>query len=151
MKFIYLQKYLQVVLIPVILVLMWGCGSGGGTSPNQVVSKVATVSVTPSGNGEYVIQGDNMDGVAGIDLTISYDSSTLSSPTVAQGGLISGAFMVSNTTTPGTVRIGFIIAYPKVFSGSGQLATVSFAAVTGEGSVSVASVNMVDVKGAPIP
>ena len=146
-----LQKYLRVASILATLVLMWGCGSGGGTGPSEVAGKGATVSVIPSGNGVYVIQGDNMDGAAAIDLTISYDTSTLSSPTVAQGELISGGLMVANTTTPGTIRIAVILAYPKKLSGSGQIATVSFAAVTGEGTVSIASAEMVDVKGAPLP
>ena len=151
LKFIYLQKYFQVTLFLAILVLMWGCGSGGGTTLNEVASNGASVSVISTGNGVYVIQGNNMDGVAAISLTISYDSSTLSSPTVVQGGLISEALMVSNTTTPGTLRISALAAYPKVISGSGQIATISFATVTGEGSVSVASVEMFDVRGAPIP
>ena len=145
MKFI----YFQVTLILTILVLMWGCGSGGGMTPNEVVSKAASVSLIPSGNGEYVIQGDNMDGVAGIELTINYDSSALSSPTVTQGGLISGALMRSNTTFVGTIRIAIVNTTP--FSGSGQIDTVSFTSATGTGSVSIATVKMIDSKGAPIP
>ena len=151
MKFITLRKCLQVALILAIPSLMWGCGHGGVTSPNEVVGKVASVSVIPSGNGVYVIQGDNMGGVAGMELTISYDSPTLSSPTVTQGEFIAGALMVANTTAPGTIKIAIITAWPKAFTGSGPIATVSFAAVTGKGSVSIASVKMVDAKGAPVP
>lgn len=149
MKSIYIQKYFQVTLILAILVLMWGCGSGGGTAPNEVVGKGASVSIIPSSNGEYVIQGDNMDGVAGIELSINYDSSNLSSPTVTQGGLISGALMVVNTSNPGTIKIA--IASVKAFSGNGQIATFSFASVTGTGSVSIGSVKLIDINGAPIP
>ena len=100
MKFIYLQKYFQATLILAVLVLMWGCGSGGGPTPNEVASNGASVAVIPSGDGVYVIQGNNMEGVAGMDLIISYDRSALSSPTVVQGGLISEALMMSNTTDP---------------------------------------------------
>lgn len=145
MKLIKLREYLHFALLLVILALMWGCGHGG----NEVVSKAASMSVIPSGNGVYVIQGDNLDGVAGIELTISYDSATLSSPTVTQGGFISGALMVVNSSVPGTIRIAIINS--KAFTGSGQIATVSFAAVTGEGSVSIAAVKMVDIEGTPIP
>ena len=150
-KSIYVQKYFQVILILAILVLMCGCGSGsgGGTTPNEVVSKGASVSIIPSSDGEYALQGNNMDGVAGIALTINYDSSTLSSPTVTQGGLISGALMQTNTTVVGAVRIA--IVNTKAFSGSGQIATVSFASVTGTGSVSIGSVKLIDSNGATIP
>jgi hypothetical protein len=92
-----------------------------------------------------------MDGVAAINMTINYDVSTMSSPTVVQGGFVSGALMVTDTGIPGTIKIALVNAYPKILSGSGQFATISFDAVTGSGTVSVASVNMFDVNGAPIP
>jgi hypothetical protein len=148
LKLIKLREYLHGALILAIMVLMWGCGGGGGTTPNVAVSKGASVSVIPSGSGVYVIQGDNMDGVAGIELTINYDNSALSSPTVTQGGLISGALMVANIPIPGTIKIAVVSTTP--FSGSGQIAAVSFATVTGTASVTLSSVKMVDINGAPV-
>jgi hypothetical protein len=150
LEFIKLRKYLLTSLILVILALTWGCGSSGVTTPNAVVSKSASVTIIPSGGGEYVINGENMDGVEGIELIISYDTSTLSSSTVAQGGLISGASMISNTATPGIIKIALVLEYPKVLSGSGQIATFSFASVTGTESVSIASVKLLDINGEPI-
>ena len=148
MKFIKVQRKLQVVLILVVLVLMWGCGGVGRSAPNVVVSKGPALSVIPSSNGAYVIQGDSMDGVAGIELTINYDSSTLVSPTVIEGGLISGALLVANTEIPGTIKVAIISN--TAFSGNGQVATVSFATVTGTGSVSIVSAKMIDTKGKTI-
>jgi hypothetical protein len=136
-------------LFIVALLGLTGCGDGGSAA--TAPPKSASVSVAPSGNNDYIVEGDNMDGVAAISITINYDGSTMSSPTVVQGGFFSGALMVTNTSMPGTIKIAFINAYPKILSGSGQFATISFDAVTGSGTVSVASVNMFDVNGAPIP
>jgi len=143
-----IAKYLQAICLLVMLALMWGCGNGGGSASNEIVSK-SIFSISPSSNSEYVVRGDNMDGVAGIDLTISYDNAALSSPTVTQGGFISGAMMATNTTTPGKIKIAIISS--KAISGNGQIATVSFASATGIGNVSITAVNMIDTKGATIP
>jgi hypothetical protein len=158
LEFIKLKKYLQAALTLSILALMWGCGSGEGATPIEVTNNgasvttsnnSASVTIIPSGGGEFVVQGDNMDGVAGISLTITYDRSTMSSPTVTQGGFISGALMISNTVEPGTIRIAIIST--KEFSGNGQIATISFAAALESGNVSITSINMINSKGTPIP
>lgn len=141
-----LRIYLQVIFLLFIFTLMWGCGNGGSMS-NDVVSKNA-ISISPISSSEYVLRGDNMDGVAGIDLTIDYDNATLSSPTVAQGELISGAMMATNTTIPGKIRIAIVSTRP--LAGNGLIATVSFAAITGIGDISITSINMIDTKGASI-
>ncbi|MFZ4854859.1 MAG: cohesin domain-containing protein [Desulfuromonadaceae bacterium] len=148
MNYIKLRRFFQAALLLVIIALMWGCGNGGGSASNEVVSKNA-LSISPSSSGEYAIRGDNMEDAAGIELTISYDIATLSSPTVTQSGFISGAMMATNTITPGKIKIAIIST--KAISGNGQIATVSFATVTGTGNVSITSVTMIDTKGAPIP
>lgn len=107
----------------------------------------ASISITPSGNGNFIIQGNSMDGVSGIDLSIVYDKSSLASPSVSQGSLLSGAMMAANTNNPGAIRI--VIISSKAFSGSGQVATISFATYAGNGSISVAS-TMINSKGAPV-
>ena len=93
----------------------------------------ASVTITPSGEGSFSVRGDNMNGVSGIELTIGYDTSALTSPTVSWGGLIDGALSIANTTVPGTIRIAIIRTTP--FSGGGQIAAVSFAAQNGGGGV----------------
>lgn len=142
---------MNVVMGLFIVALLGLAGCGGGDSAATAPPKSASVSVTASGNNDYIVQGDNMDGVAGIVITINYDGSTMSSPTVTKGGFFSGALMVTNTSMPGTINIAFINAYPKILSGSGQFATISFSAVSGTETLSVASVKMFDVNGAPIP
>ena len=108
MKFIKLRKYLHVSLILVILVYMWGCGSGEGTTQSAVVDKSASVSVIKLGSGRYVIQGDRLDVVASIGLHLSYNRSGMISSTVTLGELFSGAMMNANTLVPGAINIAII-------------------------------------------
>jgi hypothetical protein len=108
----------------------------------------ASVTIIPAAAGTYILQGDGMDGVAGIDLTLIYDSSSLSGPTVSQGSLVAGALMGVNTSNPGSIKIAIIST--RVFSGSGQIATVNFATRNGTGGITSAFVNMINSQGAPI-
>src|ERR1039457_5231723 len=108
----------------------------------------ASVTITPGAAGVYNIQGDAMDRVAGIDLTIIYDKFSLSTPTVIQGGLVAGALMAANTNNPGSIKIAIIST--KAFTGSGQIATVTFATQNGTGGITSASVSMIDSVGSPI-
>ncbi|MDR3580431.1 MAG: dockerin type I domain-containing protein [Oryzomonas sp.] len=87
-------------------------------------SSSATLSIASSGNGSYTIQGNNLNGIAAIQLTIAYDSTMLGSPTVSTGSLISGSTMLANTTSPGSITIGILST--SAFSGSGQIATINF-------------------------
>lgn len=107
----------------------------------------ASVSITSSGNGIFIIQGNQMDGVAGMDLNVVYDTLSLASPSVTQGSLISGAMFAANTNNPGSIRIAVVST--KTFSGNGQIATVSFASHTGAGKVTVTT-SMIDANRAPV-
>ena len=109
----------------------------------------ASVTITPAGNGLFDIQGAGLNGIQGIELNIVYDSSSLASPSVSQGNLISGAMMVVNTSNPGTIKID-IISSPKSIAGSGQIVSISFASHTGTGGVTV-SPSMINGSAAPVP
>lgn len=130
-----------------VLCLLAACGSGDSapTSGNQTANHL---SIVPSGNGIYVIKGNNLSNVAGIELTLSYDKATMSSPTVVQGTFISGAMLAANTITAGTIRIAMVSS--TAFSGSGPIATVSFATVTGAGTIVISSANMINSSGGGI-
>lgn len=150
MKFTKLSQYLKSAFVLVLLVLMWGCGGGGGSTSNEVVSKVASISVSPSSNSVYVIQGNNLVGVAAVELVVSYDSTTLSSPTVTNGGLFSDALFAANPNfNPSSIKIAIVSA--KDISGTGQLATISFATAAGPGTVSIVSASTLDSNGKQIP
>lgn len=132
----------------VILALMTGCGSGGESSPNAVAGKSTAVTIIPSGNGTFTFQGNNLDGVAGIELTVTYDSSFLTTPTISQGSYIGTALFGTNTNyAPSAIKIAIVTAIP--FSGGGHIATVNFASHTGTGSITVTG-SMLDSKGAPL-
>ena len=117
--------------------------SGGGTPEAANTQPAVYIARAPS--GDYLILGDNLDGVAGLKLTLTYDSSTMASPTVIKSDLISSGLMEPNTKVPGTIIIGVISSTP--FSGSGQIAAVSFASHTGAGALAIASIELYDVKG----
>jgi hypothetical protein len=106
----------------------------------------ASMSITPATGNSFTVQGSNMDGIAGIDLTISYDSS-LHSPSVTPGSLISGAMMAANTTLiNNSIKIAIITT--KTFSGSGPIAIITFA--SGSGSLKIASQNMINNSGTTV-
>ena len=143
------MKKILAGLVMVAAGVIFGCGGGGGqtgstdssaTSPTIVVPSVASVF---QGEGIYSIQGSAMDGVAGIDLNISYPYPDLSSPSVTQGGLISGAMMVANTNTPGNIKIAIINS--KAFSGSGEIVRITFAN-KGSGTLSITA-GMINASG----
>ena len=108
----------------------------------------ASVAVSTSGNGVYTVQGNSMDNISGIDLTLNYDTGSLSSPSVTLGSLATGAMMAANTTVAGSIRIAIIRL--NAFSGSGPVATIAFATHTGNGTVSIASSSFVNESGSTV-
>ena len=110
----------------------------------------ASVTISSTGAGSFAVQGDNMSGVSGMDLTIGYDPAVLSAPTVKWGSLVSGAITIANTTTiPGSIRIAIIHTNP--FSGSGPIAAITFAAQNGSGGITALSAKLIDPKGSNVP
>ena len=103
------------------------------------------LTVAPLGDGRFSVNGAAMDGVAGIDLTIYYDSSLLSGPSVIQGGVISGAMMAANTNNPGTIKVAIIST--RAFNGSGQLLAINFAGRNGSGGITNVNAKTIDIKG----
>lgn len=110
-------------------------------------SFAASLSITPATGSKFAVQGNSMDGVAGIDLVLRYDSS-LSSPKVIQGSLIpaSGTLFVPNLNfAPGKIKIGIIST--NQFSGSGSIAAISF---DGSGSLYLDSYSLINSNGAAV-
>ncbi|NTV49701.1 MAG: hypothetical protein HGB32_02640 [Geobacteraceae bacterium] len=108
----------------------------------------ASVTFSSPSAGNYIILGSNMDGVAGIQLNVTYDAASLATPTVTQGGLVAGAMLAANTTQPGIIKIAIIST--RAFSGSGQIATISFASKKGSGGITSITTDMIDSKGSAI-
>lgn len=109
---------------------------------------LATVSISPSGDASYIVQGSGMDGVAGIQLDVHYDPASLTTPSVIQGTLVAGAMLVANTSLSGRIKIAIISNKP--FSGSGQIASINFAAKTGAGGITSVTSKMINSSGATV-
>ena len=148
------MKSLLAGLVMVMTGVLSGCGGGDGqsaggacTEARNITAKTveAVVTAAPQGNGVYVILGSAMDGVAGIDLNISYPSS-LSSPAITRGALITGAMMVANTNQPGGIKVAIVSSKP--FSGGGEIVRITFAN-QGSGTLSV-SASMINASGASV-
>ncbi|SNB44670.1 cohesin domain-containing protein [Geobacter sp. DSM 9736] len=144
MRNIILPKIIRIVMMLVIVVAgSGGIGSGEATSA-EVLSQSGRVSIIRSGSA-FTIQGDGMDGVGGVRISLSYNSSELSSPSVTETSYSTGSLMAANTTVPGKIIVAIVRATP--FSGSGQLATITFASQAEGAAVTIDSVEMYDVDG----
>lgn len=147
------------IALSLLTVTLCSCGGGGGTpdcsststavqtSTGKVVA-AATVAVAPVDGLSYSISGTNMVNVSGLQLDITYDSASLSSPTVTQGALVAGAIFQANISNPGIIRIAAIST--QAFPVNGQIATVSFASRTGNGAIVSITTTMIGKTGEAI-
>ncbi len=106
------------------------------------------VTINPAGNGKFSVQGASMDGVAGIQMDIFYDSSLLVIPSVAQGALVSGAMMAANTGVPGKITVAIVST--SGFRGAGEILSISFSSQSGIDGVTKVVAKMIDLKGVAI-
>jgi len=83
-----------------------------------------SLTISPSSDSVFVLQGTDFQGVGGLDITISYNTTTLANPRVAQGSLLSGTSFIPNTGLTGAVRMVAITT--KGINGSGPIATITF-------------------------
>ena len=134
----YLTSSSRLLIAATLFVLSWSTSA-----------LAASISVVSSGDASYVIQGNSMDGVAGIELTIRYEAALFQgTPTVKQESLISGAMLAANTSLPGTIKIAIIST--RSFSGSGPIATISFASKSPAAPLPTVSHSMIDSKGSAL-
>ena len=116
---------------------------------NASFALAATSTLAGLGNGIYTFQGNNMNGIAGIQLNIAYNTSLLKNPTVTQGQLVSGAIFAANTTIPGVIIIA--IVSPSTFTGDGPIATITFGDWLETRGITSATVSMIDSNGSAVP
>ncbi|HEY6872680.1 MAG TPA: cohesin domain-containing protein [Geobacteraceae bacterium] len=113
-----------------------------------VCHAAGTFTVSRSGNGQYLVQGTGLNGVAGTDVVIQYDKTALANPRVVQGDLLSGSLMVTNTNKEGIVRFATVDTYPRTNSGTGTIATITFDSIgTSPANVTLLKGTAVDVNG----
>lgn len=131
-----LNRFLGIITVVTLLL--------GGAS----FSLAASVSIIPSGGGRYIVQGNGMDGIAGVDLIIRY-SAPLSNPSVSQGGALSGAMFAANPNyAPGSIKIAVISA--NSLSGSGEIAVIRFASWRENAPIPTVTASFIDSKGAAV-
>ena len=119
-----------------------------GASPSFAAP---TVSIAPSGDGVFVLQCTGFEGVGAMDIVLTYDVSTLRSPQVAQGVMISGAYTAVNTNVPGKIVMPIARLTPPI-NGSGTIATITFVRTgNSPGSILSLTATLSSVDEKPIP
>jgi hypothetical protein len=119
------------------------------TTVPVVVGVANCINLVPIGPGVFNLQAINLANVAGIDVTITYDASSLANPQITRGTFVPGALMATDTVQPGTMRLAFLNA--QAFSGSGTLATIGFD-VLGASPYRIRSLSasLIDAQGRPL-
>lgn len=112
-------------------------------------SWAAVVRLLDEGSGQYRIEGEGLDGVAALDMSVNYDSSTLQITKVSQGTLLQGMMFVANPNQLGRVRIGAVST--QSISGSGILASLSGSVKSSSAVVLSFTVKLSDSSGESLP
>lgn len=104
-----------------------------------------TLSISsPGSDGVFVLRGDQMDGVTGLDLSVGYDAATLGTPRVTMGAMVQGMMSAANPGNP--VRIA--VVGTRSLTGSGVIATIAFDRTgTSPGIVTSVSATLIDGSG----
>jgi hypothetical protein len=104
------------------------------------------------GNGLYEVVAQGLEDVRDINLTITYNPSTLTEPRIKQRGLVFGAMMTPDFSSPGLIRVSITSSNPQGLKGSGSIAMVSFNMASREGGqITSFTANLTSAKGEEIP
>jgi len=88
-------------------------------APQNVISIVSSVP------GEYTVMAQNFVDIGGVEIEISYDTTTLANPRTTQGTLTAQTMFVTNPQfRPDVVKFACMSLNP--IAGSGSLATITF-------------------------
>ncbi|WP_224981463.1 cohesin domain-containing protein [Geomonas agri] len=113
--------------------------------PVHPVFALPTLTISsPASDGVFVLRGEQMDGVAGLDLSIGYDSVTLANPRVTIGKMVQGMMNAANPGNP----IRLAIVGTTALKGSGIIASVAFDRTgTSPGVVTLVTGTLIDASG----
>ena len=110
----------------------------------------ASVKITPSGNGVFILQGSDFVNIGGIKATITYDQGTLKKPKVEKGSMIAnapGSMFLPNANIPGQVIIA-AIQQSGGFNGNGPIAIISFERIgNSQGRITSLSTELAEQQG----
>ena len=103
-------------------------GTGDPDTPVGIRLEVTSATAEPGATGITVsIDIDNAAGIAGGDLTLTYDSAAMTATQAVASAMVAGAGIIAipNLITPGEVKISLAGA-AGIASGSGTLLTITF-------------------------
>ena len=104
------------------------------------------------GNGRYEALGKGFENVRSLELILTYDPAALTEPRVKQNGLIFGAMMTPDFSTPGLIRVSITSNNPKGITGNGSIAMFSFNMYRrGPGLVTSFAATLTSTEGNDIP
>jgi len=98
--------------------------------PEAIAAPVVTIA--PASDSVYAVQGNDFSDASGMDISIRYDPTALAGPQVVQGGLVGGALMAINASTPGMIRLALVRV--TAINGSGTIATITFTRLNSTGA-----------------
>lgn len=85
---------------------------------------ISALSISsPAADGVFILRGAGIEGVSGLDITVSYDLTTLSNPRVEVGSPVRGML---NAINPGNPIKMLIVSATKAITESGTIATMTF-------------------------
>lgn len=108
---------------------------------------ISSLSISsPASDGVFVLTGDHMAGVAGLDIRIGYDATKLSNPRVTMGGLVGGMMSAANPANP--IRMAIVSTRVIGGSGSGVIATITFDRLgSSPGRITSVTASLIDADG----
>lgn len=92
--------------------------------PAATLAAPALSISSPLADGTFLLRGDQMTGVAGLEIRIGYDAMTLGNPRVTMGSLAGGMMSMVNPGNP--IRVALIGSNGLGVNGSGIIASIAF-------------------------
>lgn len=124
-----LTQRLAAGLAVVLACTLAGCG-GGGTPPMPTRTLAITDQTASPGSSITVpVTVTNAAGIAGIDITLTYNPSLLTATDAVTTALTSG-FLVQRNVTSGQIQIS-MANVTGIASGSGALVNITFSVSSG--------------------
>ncbi len=110
---------------------------------------ISTVNLSFVGNDAYLLSGANLEDVAKIEVTVSYDSSLLCNPRLVPRSYFDGATVSLEGDTGGTARL--TVTSTKPMRGNGPFAALAFDPVgTSVGFINSLTGRVYDTNGASL-
>jgi len=107
----------------------------------------ALITISPESNGVYTFQGEGLNNITVLDISLDYDPATLSSPRISPSILAARSTLETVADSPGSLRLTLTRQAGSI-TGSGQMLQVTFNADgQSPGAITGLSVQMTDARG----